>query len=498
MSDKGYEAASGEPVKQRPQGKKPPPPKPPSLLKIIYNRALKQLSSLPLAIGELLLLAGLSSVGTFIEQNQSLAYYAEMYPNTGAKVIGFLTSDFILALQFDRIYTANYFLALMALLAASLAACTTTRQIPLVRVARRWRFHDKPERVWAQGTAAVMPGADVHDLGRELKSKGYQVFINPEGSLYSFKGLVGRLGPIGVHASMLAILGGVAFGGISGYKGSVMIPQGNEFLVASALRPVSPLASPPRGASDVIHVNSFDIKYREDGSEEQFFSNLSVLDGTTGAEVSRQIISVNKPLRWGGVTMYQTDWSMAAITLHATGSPMQPADGNSFNLPMASLEGNPGISGRIWGTFLPSEAAPSEDKAPRGVSILARDLQSVVFYDSKGTFMGVRRPDSGKPIEVEGMSIVIDGLVGSTGMEMKVDPGVPYVYAGFGGLMITTLVSYLSHSQIWAVQKEGKLHVGGRTNRATLLFKDELRDMLMAVPRTDPSAAPSSEQPGSS
>lgn len=76
-----------------------------------------------------------------------------------------------------------------------------------------------------------------------------QVFINPEGSLYSFKGLVGRLGPIGVHASMLAILGGVAFGGISGYKGSVMIPQGNEFLVASALRPVSPLASPPRGAT---------------------------------------------------------------------------------------------------------------------------------------------------------------------------------------------------------------------------------------------------------
>lgn len=38
--------------------------------------------------------------------------------------------------------------------------------------------------------------------------------------------------------------------------------------------------------------------------------------------------------------------------------------------------------------------------APRGVSILARDLQSVVFYDSKGTFIGVRRPDSGKPIEV--------------------------------------------------------------------------------------------------
>ena len=43
----------------------------------------------------------------------------------------------IWALQFDHIYTANYFLALMALLAASLAACSTTRQWPMVKVARR-------------------------------------------------------------------------------------------------------------------------------------------------------------------------------------------------------------------------------------------------------------------------------------------------------------------------------------------------------------------------
>lgn len=43
------------------------------------------------------------------------------------QIIGFLTSDFILAAQWDHIYTANYFLALMGLLAASLAACTSTR-----------------------------------------------------------------------------------------------------------------------------------------------------------------------------------------------------------------------------------------------------------------------------------------------------------------------------------------------------------------------------------
>ena len=35
---------------------------------------------------------------------------------------------------------------------------------------------------------------------------------------------------------------------------------------------------------------------------------------------------------------------MAALTVHAAGSPLQPADGSPFNLPMASLEGRPGVA----------------------------------------------------------------------------------------------------------------------------------------------------------
>ncbi len=50
------------------------------------------------------------------------------------------------------------------------------------------------------------------------------------------------------------------------------------------------------------------------------------------------------------------------------------------------------------------------------------------------------------------------------------------------GLMITTLVSYLSHSQIWALQEEALLHIGGRTNRATLAFAGELSNILDKVP----------------
>ena len=60
-------------------------------------------------------------------------------------------------------------------------------------------------------------------------------------------------------------------------------------------------------------------------------------------------------------------------------------------------------------------------------------LQTVTFYDSKGEFAGVRRLGSGKAMEVEGMSITPELIVAATGLELKADPGVPLVYAGFGG-----------------------------------------------------------------
>lgn len=63
-------------------------------------------------------------------------------------------------------------------------------------------------------------------------------------------------------------------------------------------------------------------------------------------------------------------------------------------------------------------------------AVLARDPQSVVFYDAKGQFVGVRRPGSGKPIEVEGLALVVEDVTGATGLELKSDPGVPAVYAG--------------------------------------------------------------------
>jgi len=45
-------------------------------------------------------------------------------------------------------------------------------------------------------------------------------------------------------------------------------------------------------------------------------------------------------------------------------------------------------------------------------------------------------------------------------------------------------MSYISHSQVWALQTDGKLFVGGRTNRAQVSFERELLDILDTVSQT--------------
>jgi hypothetical protein len=55
-------------------------------------------------------------------------------------------------------------------------------------------------------------------------------------------------------------------------------------------------------------------------------------------------------------------------------------------------------------------------------------------------------------------------------------------------VQVTTLVSYLSHSQVWALQEGASLHVGSRTNRATFQFGRDMEAVLDAMPERPPQA----------
>ncbi|CAK7329746.1 unnamed protein product [Dovyalis caffra] len=437
-------------------------------LKRLPRRVLTVLSNLPLAIGEMFTIGVLMALGTIIDQGEAPEYYFQKFPEENP-VLGFFTWKWVLTLGFDHMYSSPVFLGMLALLGTSLMACTYTTQIPLAKVARRWNYLHSADSIRKQEFSDNLPRASVQDLGVILMGAGYEVFLKGP-SLYAFKGLAGRFSPIGVHLAMLLIMAGATLTATGSFRGSVTVPQGLNFVVGDVLGPSGFLSTPTEAFNTEVHVNRFYMDYYDGGDIKQFHTDLSLFD-LNGKEVMRKTISVNDPLRYGGITMYQTDWSISALQVRKD-------DEGPFNLAMAPLK----VSGdnKLYGTFLPVGDVNSPDV--KGISMLARDLQSIVLYDQEGKFVGVRRPNSKLPIDIDGMKIVIEDAIGSSGLELKTDPGVPIVYAGFGALMLTTCMSYLSHSQVWALQDGTAVTVGGKTNRAKGEFQDEINRLLDKVP----------------
>ncbi|CAM8997570.1 unnamed protein product [Rhodiola kirilowii] len=415
-------------------------------------------------------------LGTFIDQGEKPEHYFDQFPEDNP-VLGFITWRWILALGFDHMFTSPVFLGMLALLGASLMACTYTTQIPLVKVAKRWNFVQSAEAIRKQEYSDSLPKASIKDLGVILMGSGYEVYLKGP-CLYAFKGLAGRFAPIGVHVAMLLIMGGATLSAAGSFKGSVTVPQGLNFVVGDVLGPTGFLSTPTDAFNTEVHVNKFSMDYYDSGEVSQFHSDISLND-INGKEVTRKTISVNDPLRYAGITIYQTDWSLSALQVLKDGE-------GPFNLAMAPLKVNG--DKKLYGTFLP--VGDTDSPNVKGISMLARDLQSIIIYDQEGKFVGVRRPSSKLPIDVGGTKLVILDAIGSTGLDLKTDPGVPVVYAGFGSLMLTTCISYLSHAQIWALQDGTTVVVGGKTNRAKYEFPEEMDELLDRVPEIVEASSP--------
>jgi cytochrome c biogenesis protein len=422
---------------------------------------LPVLADLRLAILLLLAIALFSISGTVIEQGQSLEFYQTNYPEDPA-LFGFLSWKVLLIIGLDHVYRTWWFLALLILFGASLTACTFTRQFPALSAARRWSFYTQPRQFQKLALSTELEQASLNMLQPFLASKRYRIFQEGD-TLYARKGIVGRIGPIVVHASMLIILLGAIWGAMTGFLAQEMVPSGQTFQIQHIFD-AGPWAEAQIPKDWSVRVNRFWIDYTPEGVIDQFYSDLSVLD-VQGQEVDRKTIHVNQPLRYHNVTLYQADWAIAAVRIKFNNSPV-------LELPMGQLEIG---GGRLWGTWV-----PTSPDLKSGVSLVAKDLQGMLLvYDMTGKLISTVR--EGMSVDVNGVTLSVVELVGSTGLQIKADPGVPIVYTGFALLMLGVIMSYVSHSQVWALQKGDRLYVGGRTNRAQVVFERELIELFDQV-----------------
>jgi cytochrome c biogenesis protein len=431
-------------------------------VRFLRREILPVLTDLRLAIILLLIIALFSVSGTVIEQGQTPAFYQANYPEHPA-LFGFLTWKVIQVVGLDHVYRTWWFLALLVLFGTSLTACTFTRQLPALKAAQKWQYYDEPRKFNKLALSAELDDISVQSLTPLLAKSRYKIFQDQEKNdlLYARKGIVGRIGPIIVHIGIVMILLGGIWGSMTGFMAQEMIASGNTFQVKNLID------AGAWSSQDVlkdwsVRVNRFWIDYTPKGGIDQFYSDLSVLDNG-GKEVNHEKIYVNKPLRYHGVVFYQTDWGISGVRVKLNNSPI-------FQLPMAQLDTKG--KGRLWGTWVPTKPDLSE-----GVSLLAKDLQGMVLiYDAQGKLINTVR--SGMSIPVNGINLKVLDVVGSTGLQIKYDPGIPIVYIGFALLMLGVVMSYFSHSQIWALQRGEKLYIGGKTNRAQVTFEREVLSIL--------------------
>ena len=416
------------------------------------------LGNLRLAIILLLFIALISSLGTIIEQEKTISFYETNYPISNP-IAGFINSDFILFFGLDHVYTASWFLILLFLFGGSLLSCTFSRQIPSLKLARLWKFFRRGNKINKAGIAFSLNNGSLTQFSYLLRERHYNV-IQQGPYIYAYKGLVGKIGPILVHLSIICILVGSVLGSLTGFMLQELVPKGELFHLQNIISSGS-LSYIPQNFEG--YINDFNIAYNDQGMVDQFYSEIDILDNNLQIQKEKTIF-VNEPLRYSGVTFYQTDWSI--VSLKFTLNKKENVD-----IPLREIAGE--NTSRFW---IGSLGYGSDNK----VLVVLQDLTGkYLLYDSEKRLLG--QSDIGHKIFFNGNELRLNKILPSTGLQIKSDPGIPLVYIGFLFLIFSVLLSYTSYFQIWVVKKQNKVYVYGDTNRAIYFFEKSILEIINNV-----------------
>ena len=413
------------------------------------QKAFRLLADLRFSIFILLLISFCSILGTIIEQDQSIETYKINYPLTNP-VFGFLTWDRIIQFGLDNVYKTWWFFLLIFLFGLSLISCSFLQQLPSLKIARRCQFFRTTKQFYRLKISTILNNFSFNKILSRIKKNNYSIF-QQKNIIYCYKGLIGRIAPIIVHFSMILILFGTIIGSLFGFKAQEIVPKTETFHIQNILNNGQLTVLPKTSA----RINDFWIIYTKNKIISQFYSDISILDNQ-GNEKNRKTISVNYPFIYNDVYYYQTDWNLIGLRF-------QISNNEIVEYPLINILNN---QNKVWLTWV-----STNQQISNGIIAIINNVEGYCsIYNEIGKFLGnVELNESGKFQS----SISLLEIISSTGLQIKTDPGISIIYIGFFFLMVSTLISYITYSQIWVIQKNQKIFIGGNTNRAIFEFELE-------------------------
>lgn len=392
-------------------------------------------------------------------------------------------------LQLFTIFTSTWFIGIGAALAISLVACSVHR-VPGI-----WKTVSKPhvnvgDRFFEhapQHEAIVLrtkPTVALEQVGGVLRHRRYRALTLDDGviHLYADRNRWAPFGSLAGHLSVVVILAGAMIGSMYGFRdGEFMIAEGTT-------------AAVPGAPGLQIRLDAFrDTYYAETGAPSDYASDLVLV--RDGQVVASQTVRVNDPLRYDGISFYQSFYGPAVVVS------IKDADGKELSqqgVPLAwrATEGN-----RSVGRFsIPAAGLVAWVVGTAGSNdtlIAPGQVRVELYRDSgNGEAVAAETITQGTPTTLGGLQFTFERESQYTGLSVARDPGVPFVWLGCFLLVAGfVLVFMFPHQRLWVriTPRQGgstvQLATVGRrdTVGAGAEFTglvDDIRTALQAAPGT--------------
>ena len=404
-----------------------------------WRASSELLGSMRFAISLLTVICVASVIGTVLKQHEPVGNYVNQF--------GPFWAQLILSLKLNAVYSAWWFLLILAFLVISTSLCVTRHAPKYLADIRDYKENIRTQSLKAFGhrAEAVLPGTAeeaARRLGQQLATGGWKVklqeraagaagasAVHPAGWMLAAKaGAVNKLGYIAAHSAIILIcLGGLFDGdlvvraqmllnGKTPYKGGGMISEvpashwlsprnptfrGNLF-VAEGTQSGTAVLSQSDGIllqelPFTLELKKFIVEYYSTGMPKLFASEVVLHDKATGERVERRI-EVNHPASYQGVEIYQSSFDdggssvkLQALPLRAGAKPFEVSGviGNSTEL---AQEQGRGSGSKMTLEFTTLRTINVENFAQNQEA--ATDVRKVNLRDRLGEHLGAAQKTS--------------------------------------------------------------------------------------------------------
>ncbi|HEY9773783.1 MAG TPA: cytochrome c biogenesis protein ResB [Planktothrix sp.] len=370
------------------------------------------------------------------------------------------------------IFHSPWFLGLIAVLTINMVACSMQRVFPKVRLLKQaMPFIGAQEisRLPYHGdvTCACPAGQVVQLFEKKLRRQGY--VVRRQGNRISAEfGKFAKLAATVTHIGLLTLLVGVTITSWTGFGGFKPVRLGDSLTFQDSEHSKQWIGKLPTWR---VHVDATRREDYDTGEAKQWYSDLSVYD-TNDKLLTKQQISVNNPLSYEGVDVYQSSWGLDKLKLE-------------FNGREQSLQLRP--MGKRFAAFLPLD--------PTAILIFSVKNQTSPLR------VFAKRPDWGAPrllaevppggtIRLGDVQVRYAGLIPLTGLQYKCDPGLPITYVAFGFIICGVLLAMIPYRVLWACVNEvgdeggepiSMLSAGGRSVKSRVGFERSMTKLMLSI-----------------